>query len=173
MLCILKGENNMAIRIIRQEGDEILKKKSREVEKIDEKVLELIQDMIETMHKLDGVGLAAVQVGVLKRIVVIDLYEEGVPPYIFINPEIVSEKGEQTVDEGCLSFPNKFAKIVRPKEVTLRALNEKGEKIEIKAKDLLAQAICHEVDHLNGIVFVDKIIPGTLETATPEQNSKK
>ena len=159
----------MAIRIIRQEGDEILKKKSREVEKIDEKVLELIQDMIETMHKLDGVGLAAVQVGVLKRIVVIDLYEEGVPPYIFINPEIVNEKGEQTVDEGCLSFPNKFAKIVRPKEVTLRALNEKGEKIEIKAKDLLAQAICHEVDHLNGIVFVDKIIPGTLETATPEQ----
>ena len=163
----------MAIRIIREEGDEILKKKSREVEKIDEKVLELIQDMIETMHKLDGVGLAAVQVGVLKRIVVIDLYEEGVPPYVFINPEIVKEKGEQTVDEGCLSFPNKFAKIVRPKEVTLRALNEKGEKIEIKAKDLLAQAICHEVDHLNGIVFVDKIIPGTLETATPEQNSKK
>jgi len=159
----------MAIRIIREEGDEILKKRSREVEKIDEKVLELIQDMIETMHKLDGVGLAAVQVGILKRIVVIDLYEEGVPPYIFINPEIVKEKGEQTVDEGCLSFPNKFAKIVRPKEVTLRALNEKGEKIEIKAKDLLAQAICHEVDHLNGIVFVDKIIPGTLETATPEQ----
>ena len=162
----------MAIRNIRQEGDEILKKKSREVEVIDEKILELIQDMIETMHKLDGVGLAAVQVGVLKRIVVIDLYEEGVPPYVFINPEIVKEKGEQTVDEGCLSFPNKFAKIVRPKEVTLRALNEKGEKIEIKAKDLLAQAICHEVDHLNGIVFVDKIIPGTLETVTPEQNSK-
>ena len=163
----------MAIRIVRQEGDEILKKKSREVEKIDEKVLELIQDMIETMHKLDGVGLAAVQVGVLKRIVVIDLYEEGVEPYIFINPEIVKEKGEQTVDEGCLSFPNKFAKIVRPKEVTLRALNEKGEKIEVKAKDLLAQAICHEVDHLNGIVFVDKIIPGTLETVTQEQQQEK
>ena len=160
----------MAIRIIREEGDEILKKRSREVEKIDEKILELIQDMIETMHKLDGVGLAAVQVGVLKRVVVIDLYEEGVPPYIFINPEIVKEKGEQTVDEGCLSLPNKFAKIVRPKEVTLRALNEKGEKIEIKAKDLLAQAICHEVDHLNGEVFVDKIIPGTLETVTPEKN---
>jgi len=163
----------MAIRIIREEGDEILKKKSREVEKIDEKVLELIEDMIETMHKLDGVGLAAVQVGILKRIVVIDLYEEGVPPYIFINPEIIKEKGEQTVDEGCLSFPNKFAKIVRPKEVTLRALNEKGEKIEIKAKDLLAQAICHEVDHLNGIVFVDKIIPGTLETVTQEQKQEK
>ena len=158
----------MAVRIIRQEGDEILKKKSREVEKIDEKILELIKDMIETMHKANGVGLAAVQVGVLKRIVVIDLYEEGVEPYILINPEIVKTKGEQTVEEGCLSFPNKFAKIVRPKEVTVKALNEKGEKIEIKAKDLLAQAICHEVDHLNGEVFIDKIIPGTLENVTPE-----
>lgn len=170
---VIGGKQIMAIRIIREEGDEILKKRSREVEKIDEKTLELIQDMIETMHKLDGVGLAAVQVGVLKRIVVIDLYEEGVPPYIFINPEIVKEKGEQTVDEGCLSFPNKFAKIVRPKEVVLKALNEKGEKIEVKAKDLLAQAICHEVDHLNGIVFVDKIIPGTLETVTQEQKQEK
>ena len=163
----------MAIRIIRQEGDEILKKKSREVEKIDEKIQELIRDMIETMHKANGVGLAAVQVGVLKRIVVIDLYEEGVEPYILINPEIVKTKGEQTVEEGCLSFPNKFAKIVRPKEVTVKALNEKREKIEIKAKDLLAQAICHEVDHLNGEVFIDKIIPGTLENVTPEQKEDK
>ena len=163
----------MAIRIIREEGDEILKKKSREVEKIDEKVKELIQDMLDTMHKLNGVGLAAVQVGVLKRIVVIDLYEEGVEPYILINPEIIKTKGEQTVDEGCLSFPNKFARIIRPKEVVAKALNEKGEEIEIKAKDLLAQAICHEVDHLNGVVFVDKIIPGTLEVVTPEQQQEK
>lgn len=162
----------MAIRMIREEGDEILKKKSREVENIDEKVLELIQDMLDTMHKANGVGLAAVQVGVLKRIVVIDVYEEGVEPYILINPEIIKTKGEQTVEEGCLSFPNKFAKIVRPKEVVARALNEKGEKIEIKAKDLLAQAICHEVDHLNGEVFIDKIIPGTLEMVTPEQKSE-
>ena len=160
----------MAIRMIREEGDEILKKKSREVEEIDEKVLELIKDMIDTMHKLNGVGLAAVQVGILKRIVVIDIYEEGVKPYILINPEIIKTKGEQTVEEGCLSFPNKFAKIVRPKEVVVKALNEKGEKIEIRAKDLLAQAICHEVDHLNGIVFVDKIIPGTLEIVTPDKN---
>ncbi len=158
----------MAIRIIREEGDEILKKKSREVEKIDNKILELIQDMIETMHKFNGVGLAAVQVGVLKRIVVIDIYEEGVKPYILINPEIIKTKGEQTVEEGCLSFPNKFAKVIRPKEVVARALNEKGEKIEIKAKDLLAQAICHEVDHLNGEVFIDKIIPGTLEIINNE-----
>ena len=159
----------MAIRIIRQEGDEILKKRSREVENIDEKVIELIKDMIETMHKANGVGLAAVQVGILKRIVVIDIYEEGIEPYILINPEIVKTKGEQTVEEGCLSFPNKFAKIIRPKEVVVKALNEKGQKIEIKAKDLLAQAICHEVDHLNGEVFIDKIIPGTLENVTPEQ----
>lgn len=159
----------MAIRIIREEGDEILKKKSREVEVIDEKIQELIQDMLDTMHKLNGVGLAAVQVGILKRIVVIDLYEEGVKPYILINPEIVKVKGEQTVEEGCLSFPNKFAKIVRPKEVIVKALNEKGEKIEIKGKDLLAQAISHEVDHLNGELFIEKIIPGTLEIVTPEK----
>ena len=88
----------------------------------------------------------------------------------YINPEIIKTKGEQTVEEGCLSFPNKFAKIVRPKEVIVKALNERGEKIEIKAKDLLAQAICHEIDHLNGIVFVDKIIPGTLEIVTPDKN---
>jgi len=163
----------MAIRTIRQEGDEILKKKSKEVTQIDEKILELIQDMIETMHKYDGVGLAAVQVGVLKRIVVIDLYEEGKPPYIIINPEIVKTKGVQTVDEGCLSFPNKFAKIERPKEVTVRALNEKGEKITIKGEDLLAQALCHEIDHLNGEVFIDKIIPGTMEIITPENNKNK
>lgn len=160
----------MAIRIIREEGDEILKKRSREVEKIDDKILDLIQDMIETMHKLNGVGLAAVQVGVLKRILVIDIYEEGVPPFILINPEIIKTKGEQTVEEGCLSFPNKFAKVVRPKELVVRALNEKGEKIEIEAKDLLAQAVSHEVDHLNGELFIDKIIPGTLEIVTPEED---
>ena len=129
--------------------------------------------MLETMHKLNGVGLAAVQVGILKRIVVIDIYEEGVEPYILINPEIIETKGEQTVEEGCLSFPNKFAKIVRPKEIVVRALNEKGEQIEIKAKDLLAQAVCHEVDHLNGEVFIDKIIPGTLEIVTPDDANKK
>jgi len=160
----------MAIRTIRQEGDEILKKRSKEVEVIDEKVLELIQDMIETVHKYDGVGLAAVQVGVLKRIVVIDLYEEGKLPYILINPEIIKTKGIQTVDEGCLSFPNKFAKIERPKEVKVKALNEKGKEITIHGEGLLAQALCHEIDHLNGEVFIDKIIPGTMEIIKPENN---
>ena len=162
----------MAIRTIRQEGDEILKKKSKKVEIIDEKILELIQDMIETLHKYDGIGLAAVQVGVLKRILVIDLYEEGKEPYIIINPEIIKTKGLQTVEEGCLSFPNKFAKIERPKEVKIKALNEKGKEIIISGKDLLAQAICHEIDHLNGEVFIDKIIPGTLEIIKPDDNKK-
>lgn len=124
--------------------------------------------MVETMHKYNGVGLAAVQVGILKRIVVIDLYDE-IGPIKLINPVITKEKGEQEVEEGCLSFPNKYAKMIRPKEVEVEALNENGEKIKIKAKDLLAQAICHEVDHLNGIVFVDKMIPGTLQYVEPEK----
>lgn len=159
----------MAIRIIRQEGDEILKKKSRPVEVVDEKVKELIEDMIDTMHKQDGVGLAAVQVGILKRIVVIDTYEEGSPIYVFINPEILDTKGQREVEEGCLSFPNKYAKMIRPEEVTIKALNKDGKEIKLTATGLLAQAICHEVDHLEGIVFVDKMIPGTLETVTPDK----
>ena len=128
----------MAIRNIRKEGDEILKKKSREVEVIDDKVRELIEDMIETMHKYDGVGLAAVQV---------------------------------EVDEGCLSYPNKFAKVKRPVEVTVEGLNENGEKVKIKAVDLLAQALCHEIDHLNGITFVDVMEEGTLQYVDPNQNN--
>jgi len=158
----------MAIRTIRTEGDEILRKKSKKVEVIDEKILELIQDMKDTLHKYNGVGLAAVQVGILKQIVIIQEDEEA-PIYVLINPEIISTSGIQTVEEGCLSFPNKFAKIDRPEKVKIRALNEKGEKIEIKAKGLLAQAISHELDHLNGEVFIDKIIPGTLEIIKPEK----
>lgn len=158
----------MAIRTIREEGDEILKKKSREVEKIDERLQTLIDDMIDTMHKYEGVGLAAVQVGSLKRVLVIDLYDDK-GPIIMINPVIIKEKGEQEVEEGCLSFPNKFAKIIRPAEVTVEYLDRNGKKVKTKAKELFAQAISHEVDHLNGEVFVDKIIPGTLEYVTPEE----
>ena len=158
----------MAIRTIRGEEDEILRKKSRTVEIIDDKIRELVDDMVETMHKFDGLGLAAVQVGVLKRIVVIDLYDEkGV--IVLINPEIKKEKGLQIVEEGCLSFPNKFAKVERPEQVTVEALNIKGEKIKLTGKGLLAQAIAHEIDHLNGEVFIDKIIPGTLEIVEPEK----
>ena len=152
----------MAIRNIREEGDEILKKKSREIEEIDDRILELLDDMVETMHKYNGVGLAAVQVGILKRAIVIDLYDDK-GPIKLINPVIIKEEGEQEVEEGCLSFPNKYAKLIRPAKVTVEALNEKGKKVKINAKELLAQALSHEIDHLNGIVFVDKMIPGTLE----------
>ena len=152
----------MAIRNLRLEGDEILSKKSREVEVIDEKIQQLIDDMIETMHKYNGVGLAAVQVGILKRIVVIDLYDDK-GPIVLINPVIIKTKGEQEVEEGCLSFPNQFAKIVRPAEVIAEYTDREGKRMRVKAKELLAQAISHEIDHLNGEVFIDKIIPGTLE----------
>ena len=158
----------MAIRNLRYEGDEILKKKSRDVEVIDDKLQILIDDMIDTMHKYNGVGLAAVQVGILKRVVVIDLYDDK-GPIVLINPVILKTKGEQEVDEGCLSFPNEFAKVIRPAEVTAEYTDRNGKKIKIKAKELLAQAICHEVDHLNGEVFIDKIIPGTLEYVEPEK----
>ena len=128
----------------------------------------LIDDMIETMYKYNGVGLSAVQVGILKRVVVIDI-DDGTGVKILINPKITKTKGEQEVEEGCLSFPNQYAKMIRPKEVTVEALDRNGKKIIIKAKDLLAQAIAHECDHLDGIVFVDKMIPGTLEYVEQEK----
>lgn len=161
----------MAIRNLRLEGDEILKKVSREVDEStikDEKIQTLIDDMIETMHKYNGVGLAAVQVGILKKIIVIDLYDDK-GPIVLINPVIIKTKGEQEVDEGCLSFPNKFAKIIRPAEVVAEYTDRNGRRMRVKAKELLAQAICHEVDHLNGEVFIDKIIPGTIEYVEPEK----
>ena len=158
----------MAIRKIRENGDEILRKKSREVEVIDDKIRELLEDMLETMHKYNGVGLAAPQVGILRRVIVIDLYDEN-EPLKLINPKIIKTKGKQEVEEGCLSFPNQYAKMIRPEEIVAEALSEKGEKIKIKAKGLLAQAICHEVDHLDGILFIDNMLPGTLEFVEPAQ----
>lgn len=162
----------MAIRIIRENGDEILRKKSKEVEEVNDKIRQILDDMVETLHKYNGVGLAAPQIGILKRLVVIDLYDDD-GPIKLINPVIIKEKGTQEVEEGCLSFPNQYAKIVRPAEVTIKALNERGEEIKIKAKELLAQAISHEIDHLDGILFVDKIIPGTLEYVDPNSINNK
>ena len=157
----------MAIRIIRENGDEILRKKAKEVEKVDDKIREILDDMVETMHQFNGVGLAGPQIGLLKRLIVIDLYDdEG--PIKLVNPKMIKQEGEQEVEEGCLSFPNQFAKIIRPAKVTIEALNENGERIKIEAEGLLAQAISHELDHLDGILFVDKIIPGTLEYIEPE-----
>ena len=125
----------MAIRNLRYEGDEILKKKSREVPEEDiltEKIQTLIDDMIETMHKYNGVGLAAVQVGILKRLIVIDLYDDN-GPIVLINPVIIKTKGEQEVEEGCLSFPNQFAKVIRPQEVVAEYTDREGKRMRVKA----------------------------------------
>ena len=158
----------MAVRQIRLSDDEILRKTSKEVEEVNDKIRELLQDMLETMHKYNGVGLAGPQVGVLKRVIVIDLYD-GSEPLKLVNPKIIKTKGNQEVEEGCLSFPNEYAKIIRPKEVVVEALNENGEKVKIVGKDLLAQALAHEIDHLNGILFIDNIMSGTLEYVNPDE----
>ena len=161
----------MAIRNLRYEGDEILNKRAREIDVIDDKIKELAQDMMDTMHKWDGLGLAGPQVGVLKRIIVIDLYEENTQ-FVLINPVIISSKGEQECEEGCLSFPNEFGKVVRPTEVIVEFLDRFGKKSKLKAKDLLAQCLAHEIDHLDGHLFIEKVLPGTLETVVPENNSE-
>lgn len=159
----------MAIRIIREDGDEILRKKAKEVEVVDDKIREILNDMVETLHHYNGVGLAGPQIGILKRLVVIDLYDDK-GPIKLVNPVIKKQKGEQEVEEGCLSFPNEYAKVVRPKELTVEALDREGKKFKLKAKDLLAQAVAHEIDHLDGIVFIDRMIPGTLEYVDNSQN---
>ncbi len=145
----------MAIRDIRKEGDEILRKKAKKVEVIDDRVLTLLKDMAETMYKANGVGLAAPQVGILKRIVVIDIGEGLIE---LINPEIVSQEGEQTGTEGCLSIPGIYGEVKRPARVVVEALNGKGQKIRVTGEGLLAVALCHEIDHLDGILFRDKVI---------------
>lgn len=162
----------MATREIRKNGDEILRKKSKIVENIDDRIRELLDDMVETMHEYNGVGLSAVQVGILKRLVVIDLYD-GKEPLKLVNPEIIKQKGTQEVEEGCLSFPNQFAKVIRPMEVTVKAQDENGKNITIKGKELLAQALAHEIDHLNGNLFVDIMEEGTLEYIDENGNKIK
>lgn len=145
----------MAIRNIREEGDPILRKKSRKIEKIDKRIKTLAADMLETMYKAEGVGLAAPQVGILKRLIVVDI---GEGPITVINPEIISEEGQQEAEEGCLSIPGKSGVVKRPQKVIVKAIDLKGNAIEIEAGDFLAQAFSHEVDHLEGILFTDKII---------------
>ena len=148
----------MALRQIREVGDELLRKKSRPVDVVDDKIRQLIEDMYETMKSADdGIGIAAPQVGVLKRIVVIDLGEEGDGHvYKLINPVIIKQKGEQVCREGCLSVPGVTGDVIRPKEVVVEALDENGKPIKIKAKDLLAICLSHEIDHLDGVLFIDK-----------------
>ncbi|MBU5437765.1 peptide deformylase [Tissierella sp. MSJ-40] len=145
----------MAIRQIRLSDDPILRKVSREITEINDRIKILLEDMVDTMYEAEGVGLAAPQVGVLRRVIVIDV-GEGVLK--LINPEIIEQNGEVIDAEGCLSIPNRSGTVKRPEWVKVKYLNEKGEAKEIEGTGLLARALCHEIDHLNGILFIDKII---------------
>ena len=145
----------MAIREIREKGDEILYKKCKAVVKFDEKLHILLDDMYETMQSRDGVGLAAPQVGILKRAVVIDVGDGKIE---LINPEIVDESGEQAGSEGCLSVPGVFGEVTRPNVVTVKAQDRDGKWFKITGKELLARAFCHEIEHLDGKLFLDRVI---------------
>lgn len=154
----------MALRTIRTWGDEILEKKCRDVKEMKPRIRELIDDMLDTMYHADGVGLAAPQVGVLKKIVVIDVTEEGNEPLVLINPEILEISGEQTGQEGCLSVPGKAGIVTRANYVKAKALDENMDEIIVEGEGLLARAIQHEIDHLSGVLYVSKV-EGDLITA--------
>ncbi|MDR3552558.1 MAG: peptide deformylase [Clostridia bacterium] len=145
----------MAIRNICLIGDEVLRKKSRPVAEIDARVVSLLDDMAETLHASNGVGLAAPQVGVLRRCVVIDM---GTGLMKLVNPEIIDSQGEHIVEEGCLSIPNRRGSVKRPEQVTVRTLDEKGVERLIDAQGELAKCLCHEIDHLDGILFIDRAV---------------
>ena len=157
----------MATRKIREIGDEVLTKPCKEVTKITLRTKVLINDMLDTMYEALGVGLAAPQVGVLKRIVVIDV---GEGPIVLINPEIIETSGEQSGEEGCLSVPGKSGLVTRPDYVKVRALNEDMEEIELEGEGLLARAFCHEIDHLDGQMYVD-LVEGELHDVNYEEEA--
>lgn len=145
----------MALRTIRIDGDPILRKKSRKVEKVDDRIRILLEDMVETMNHADGVGLAAPQVGVLRRAIVVDI---GDGPIKMLNPEIVEEDGLEVDVEGCLSVPGKSGTVERPINLKVKYLDEDGKEKILEGSKLLARAICHEIDHLDGILYTDKVI---------------
>jgi len=155
----------MAVRQVREMGDEVLNKISKEVKVITPRTLTLIEDMLDTMYESNGVGLAAPQVGILKRIVVIDV---GEGPIILINPVILETAGEQTGDEGCLSVPGKAGQVTRPYYVKVKALDENMEEVIYEGEELLARAFCHEIDHLDGHLYVEKV-EGELHDAVYEE----
>ena len=152
----------MALRTIRIQGDPVLTKKCREITEMTPKIKELIDDMLDTMYEANGVGLAGPQVGVLKRIVVIDI---GEGPVVMINPVILEKSGEQTGDEGCLSLPGKAGTFTRPNYVKAHAFDENMEEYEIEGTELMARAICHELDHLDGHMYTE-IVEGPLHDVT-------
>lgn len=147
----------MALRTIREYGDDVLVKECREVKEITPRVKELVEDMLDTMYEANGVGLAAPQVGVLKRIVVIDISPEADQPIVMINPKILESSGEQTGYEGCLSIPGKSGIVTRPNYVKAKATDLDGNEYVIEGEELLARAICHELDHLDGHMYVEKV----------------
>ncbi len=146
----------MALRNVRIDGDEILRKKSREVEKIDERILTLLDDMVDTMYEKDGIGLAAPQIGILKRLVVIQVDDENL--YKMINPKITKSSGEDIDAEGCLSVPNRRGEVSRPTNVTVEYTDINGNLQTMDTEGLLARCICHEIDHLDGVLYIDKMI---------------
>ena len=160
----------MALRTIREMGDPILEKKCRPIAEMNDKIRTLIQDMFDTMYEADGVGLAGPQVGVLKRICVIDTREEG-EKVCLINPEVVETSGEQEGDEGCLSVPGRCGTVTRPSHVVVRALNENMEEVEITGDLLFARAMLHEIDHLDGILYVSKV-EGDLKYVQAEEDEE-
>lgn len=147
----------MALRTIREYGDDVLERKCKEVKEVTPRIRELVGDMLETMYEANGVGLAAPQVGILKRIVVIDVSPEADCPIIMINPEIIEADGEQTGYEGCLSIPGKSGIVTRPNHVRAKAYDLDMKEFEIEGEELLARAICHELDHLDGHMYVEKV----------------
>ena len=155
----------MALRTIRLQGDPVMTKTCREIKEMTPKIKELIEDMLDTMYEANGVGLAGPQVGVLKRIVVIDI---GEGPVVMINPMILESSGEQTGDEGCLSLPGKAGVVTRPDYVKAKALNEDMEEYIIEGTGLMARAICHELDHLDGHMYTEKV-EGPLHDVTYEE----
>ena len=158
----------MAIRKIRKIGDSILTKQTKEISEMTPRLETLIDDMLETMYDADGVGLAAPEVGVLKQLVVIDVSEGADQPIVLINPEIIETSGEQTGDEGCLSVPGKAGKVTRPNYVKVKALDRNMQPVELEGTELLARAMCHEIDHLLGVLYVEKV-EGELHDNRPEE----
>lgn len=145
----------MAVREILKFGNQKLKRTSRKVEKIDNEVLALVQDLKDTLYSTTGIGLAAPQIGVLKRVIYIDLRDEQ-EPIVLINPIIVAKVGKEESIEGCLSYPGFEGTLIRPKKITVQGINIKGDKVEYVAEGLLSKAFCHEIDHLDGILYVDR-----------------
>ncbi len=161
----------MALRKIRITGDPILRKRSKVVEKVDDRTRELLEDIIETMRESNGVGLAAPQVGVLRRVVVIDV---GDGPIKMVNPEIIYQEGEEIDTEGCLSVPNFMGTVARPQLLRVGYMDENGMPCELEAEGLKARAVCHEIDHLNGVLFTDIYLEEVVfEDEDGEKNDKE